>query len=186
MLTLLKKLLKLFAEKEHSYDDLKSDLDDQTESRRRCRSVQLTSNPASSVPSTLHLRLTNDLQTSAQHLLVLIDGNQYFFKSSFIRAGTIGVREAAGAFITEVKEFAKAPHKNDLPEDISLVVHIFSDIGRLAQDLSAAGILPDPDQLWTFIQDICKLEPCFTVSDCGSGHEAVDAKLKCNDPSLRS
>jgi len=57
-------------------------------------------------------------------------------------------------------------------------VHIFSDIGRLAQDLSAASLLPDPDQLWTFIQDICKIEPGITVSDCGSGHEAVDVKLK--------
>ena len=144
------------------------------------RSVQSTSNHASSVPLPLHLLLTDQSpQTSVQHLLVLIDGNQSFFKSNFIRAGTIGAREAAAAFITEVKEFAKAQHKNDLPENISLVVHIFSDIGRLAQDLSAAGILPDPDQLWTFIQDICKLEPCFTVSDCGSGREAVDAKLKC-------
>ncbi|KAK4937927.1 hypothetical protein LTR10_021568 [Elasticomyces elasticus] len=159
----VEKLLKLFAEKEQACEDLKSDLDDQTESRRRWqkRAVDVES------------RIT-----SVQHLLVLIDGNQSFFKSNFIRAGTIGLREAATAFIAEVKEFAKAQHKNDLPEDISLVVHIFSDIGGLAQDLSASDSLPDPDQLWTFIQDICKLEPCFTVSDCGSGHEAVDAKLK--------
>ncbi|KAI1629056.1 hypothetical protein EDD37DRAFT_644827 [Exophiala viscosa] len=159
----VEKLLKLFAEKEQAYEDLKSDLDDQTESRRRWqkRAVDVES------------RIT-----SVQHLLVLIDGNQSFFKSSFIRAGTVGAREAAAAFITEVKELAKAQHKNDLPEDILLVVHIFSDIGRLAQDLSTAGNLPNPDQLWTFIQDICKLEPCFTVSDCGSGREAVDAKLK--------
>lgn len=113
-----------------------------------------------------------------QHLLVLIDGNQHFFKSDFIRAGTTGAREALGAFLSEVKEFAKAQHKNDLPEDVSVVVHIFSDIGRLAHDLSTASLLPAPDQLWTFIQDVSKLEPRFTISDCGSGHQAVDAKLK--------
>jgi hypothetical protein len=59
-----------------------------------------------------------------------------------------------------------------------VVVHVFADIGRLAQDLSAAGLLPEPEHLWTFIQGICKSEPCFTVTDCGSGQQAVDAKMK--------
>lgn len=121
------------------------------------------------------------LQTSVQHILVLIDGNQHFFKTDFIRAGTAGAQEAVRTFISKAKEVARAQHKNDLPENISPVVHIFSDIGRLAQDLSAASLLPDPDQLWTFIQDICKIEPGITVSDCGSGHEAVDVKLKCEE-----
>ena len=80
--------------------------------------------------------------------------------------------------MAEVRKFAKTQHKDDLPENISVVVHIFSDIGQLAQDLSAANLVPDPDQIWTFIQDICKLQPGFTVSDCGSGRQAVDAKMK--------
>lgn len=77
-----------------------------------------------------------------------------------------------------MKDYAKNQHKNDLPETISVVVHIFSDVGRLAQDLSATNLLPDPEQLWTFIQDVSRLAPCVTVSDCGAGHESVEAKMK--------
>ncbi|KAK5269787.1 hypothetical protein LTR96_005485 [Exophiala xenobiotica] len=159
----VEKLLELLAVKDQAYADLQADLNDQTESRRRWQ------NRAVDVESRI---------TSVQHVLVLIDGNQHFFKPDFIRAGTAGAQEAIRSFISEAKEVARAQHKNDLPENISPVVHIFSDIGRLAQDLSAASLLPDPDQLWTFIQDICKIEPGITVSNCGSGHEAVDAKLK--------
>ncbi|EXJ86894.1 hypothetical protein A1O3_03848 [Capronia epimyces CBS 606.96] len=160
---LVEKLLKLLDEKEQTLENLKSDLDDQTESRRRWqkRAIDIES------------RIT-----SVQHVLVLLDGNQHFFKHGLIRAGTSGAREAVGTLLADVRDFARSQHKNDLPENISVVVHIFSDVGRLAQDLSAANLLPDPDQLWTFIQDVCKIEPGITISDCGAGHEAVDAKVK--------
>ncbi|KIX02951.1 uncharacterized protein Z518_06501 [Rhinocladiella mackenziei CBS 650.93] len=160
---LVEKLLQLLVEKEKTNEKLRFDLDDQFESRR------LWQKRATDVESRI---------TSAQQILVLIDGNQHFFKHDLIRAGTSGARDAVRALIEEAKEFAAQQHKNDLPDNISVVVHIFSDIGRLARDLSDANLLPELDQLWTFIQDICKTEPCLTVSDCGAGHEAVDAKLK--------
>ncbi|EXJ88109.1 hypothetical protein A1O1_05037 [Capronia coronata CBS 617.96] len=159
----LEKLLHLLEEKDETIENLKSDLDDQTESRRRWQKR------ATDVESRI---------TSVQHVLVLLDGNQHFFKNGLVRAGTLGAAEAVGTLLAEVKEAARNQHKNDLPEHISVVVHIFSDVGRLAQDLSAANLLPDPDQLWTFIQQVCKIQPCFTISDCGAGHEAVDAKVK--------
>lgn len=114
--------------------------------------------------------------------MVLVDGNQHFFRSSLVRAGMHGAKEAVQSFITEVKEHARQQHKNDLPENVSVVAHIFSDIGRLAHDLSAAKLLPEPDKLWNFIQEVCKLEPGFTISDCGTGHQAVDSKMKCRQP----
>jgi hypothetical protein len=121
------------------------------------------------------------LQTSVQHLLILIDGNQTFFKSNLIHSG---VKQAVDTLIAEAKAFALAQHKNDLPEHLSVIVHIFIDVGKLADDLSTTGVLPEPDQLWTFIQDASKLEPGVTISDCGAGHNAVDAKIKCEYSSI--
>ncbi len=95
-----------------------------------------------------------------------------------MRAGAAGAQGALATFLAEVRQLARIAHKNELPEDVAVVVHIFADIGRLAQDLSAADLLPDPEHLWTFIQGICKAEPCLTVTDCGSGHQAVDAKIR--------
>lgn len=74
---------------------------------------------------------------------------------------------------------AREQHPNDLPDSLSAMVHIFIDVGRLADDLLSANLLPEPDQLWTFIQEACKLEPGVTISDCGSGHQAVDRKMQC-------
>jgi hypothetical protein len=59
-----------------------------------------------------------------------------------------------------------------------VIVHIFMDVGRLAHDLSSANLLPEPDQLWTFIQGASKHEPGLTISDCGAGSQAVHAKMK--------
>lgn len=59
-----------------------------------------------------------------------------------------------------------------------MVVHIFSDIGRLADDLSAANLLPDPDALWGFVQEVCRIAPYITISDCGSSPKAVDGKIQ--------
>ncbi|KAG9792306.1 hypothetical protein ABEF93_008591 [Exophiala dermatitidis] len=160
---LVEKLLGLLQQKEQSLENLKSDLDDQTESRRRWQKRATDAESRT---------------TSVQHLLVLVDGNQHFFQPGLIRAGTPGAKEAVDTLLAEVKEFARQQHKNDLPETISVVVHIFSDIGRLAQDLATANLLPDPDRLWTFVQDACKIEPCITISDCGAAHDAVDAKMK--------
>jgi hypothetical protein len=119
------------------------------------------------------------LQVRVQHVLVLVDGNQTFFNSKFISLGTAGTKEAVESLVKEAKYFAQDKHKNDLPENLSIIVHIFVDVGQLADDLSSANLLPNPDQLWLFIQDASKLEPGITISDCGSGHEAVDAKMKC-------
>jgi hypothetical protein len=52
------------------------------------------------------------------------------------------------------------------------------DVGKLADDLSTANMLPEPDQLWTFIQDASRFEPGIIISDCGSDHGAVDVKMK--------
>ena len=80
--------------------------------------------------------------------------------------------------VKEAKAYAREQHKNDLPEHFSVIVHIFIDVGKLADDLSRANLLPEPDQLWSFIQHGCQLEPGLTISDVGSSHEAVEAKLK--------
>lgn len=98
-----------------------------------------------------------------------------------VRAGAHGARDAVHIFLKEVQDFARSQHKNDfapLPDSIKVVVHVFSDIGRLADDLSAASLLPDPDTLWTFVQEICKIAPTVTISDCGNDPRAVDNKVQ--------
>ena len=109
---------------------------------------------------------------------MLIDGNQIFFKPDLIRAGASGTKEAVETLVREVKLNAQEQHKNDLPEDLSVIVHIFINVGKLADNLSTCNLLPNPDQLWTFIQDASKFEPGLTISDCGSDHRVVDAKMK--------
>ncbi|KIW63523.1 hypothetical protein, variant [Phialophora macrospora] len=160
---LFENLLKLLAEKEAECENLKYDLQDQTESRRHW-----------------HKRAADaeGRIASVQHILVLIDGNQTFFKPDFFRAGPQGARGAVETLIAEAKAFARAQHKNDLSEQLSAIVHVFVDVGKLADDLSTANLLPEPDQLWTFIQDASKIEPGITISDCGAGRAAVDAKMK--------
>ncbi|OAP65076.1 hypothetical protein AYL99_01048 [Fonsecaea erecta] len=157
------KLVQLLSAKEAECENLKYDLEDQTESRRQW-----------------HKRATEaeSRLSSVQHVMVLFDGNHHFFKPNLVRAGIEGAKSAIDTLVTEAKAFARAQHKNDLPDHLSVVVHIFIDVGKLADDLSTAGLLPDPDQLWTFIQDAGKLETGVTISDCGAGHQAVDAKMK--------
>ncbi|KAH0847227.1 hypothetical protein FOPE_00333 [Fonsecaea pedrosoi] len=113
-----------------------------------------------------------------QHVMVLFDGNHHFFSPNLVRAGIQGAKSAIDTLVAEAKAFAREQHKNDLPDLLSVIVHIFIDVGKLADDLSTAGSPPDPDQLWTFIQNASKLEPGVTISDCGSGHHAVDAKIR--------
>ena len=114
-------------------------------------------------------------------VLVLIDGNHHFFDDALVKAGPNGARDAVHTLLEEVRGFARSQHKHDsapLPENIKVVVHVFCDIGRLADDLSTANLLPDPDALWGFVQEICKIEPFVTVSDCGSSPTAVDSKIQ--------
>ncbi|OQV04510.1 hypothetical protein CLAIMM_09377 [Cladophialophora immunda] len=157
------KLCELHTAKEAECENLRYDLQDQTESRRQWHKR------AAEAESRL---------SSVQHVMVLVDGNHHFFNPNLVRAGIQGAKSAIDALVAEAKTFAREQHKNDLPDHLSVVVHIFIDVGKLADDLSIAGVLPDPDQLWTFIQDAGKLEPGITISDCGAGRHAVDAKMK--------
>jgi len=110
--------------------------------------------------------------------MLLIDGNRYCFKDDIIRAGASGARDAAHRLMAEAREHAESQHMNDLPESISTVIHIFLDVGRLADDLVAAGMLSGKDQLLDFLHSFSQAGPLIAVTDCGPGREAVDAKLK--------
>ena len=170
--------MKRVEEKEAELENLKYDLQDQTESRRHWhkRATEAEARTVSSIHSTVSsYTLTTD-QASVQHVLLLVDGNQTFFKPNLIQSRS--AKEAIGQLIAEAKLSAQSQHKNDLPEHLSVILHIFMDVGKLADDLSTAGLLPEPDQLWTFIQDASKHELGVTITDCGSGHQAVDLKMK--------
>ncbi|KIY01991.1 uncharacterized protein Z520_02129 [Fonsecaea multimorphosa CBS 102226] len=159
----IEKLLQLVSAKEAECENLKYDLQDQTESRRHW-----------------HKRATEaeSRLSSVQHVMILFDGNHHFFNPNLVRAGIQGAKSAIDSLVAEASAFAREQHKNDLPDHLAVVVHIFIDVGKLADDLSIAGLLPNPDQLWTFIQNVSRLEPGVTISDCGSGHHAVEAKMK--------
>jgi hypothetical protein len=89
------------------------------------------------------------------------------------------MKEAIQSLTSEAKTSAQEQRKNDLPStNLSVIVHIFIDVGRLADDLASAGLLPEPDKLWTFIQGVCA-EAGVTISDVGSDQRAVAAKMKC-------
>ena len=105
-----------------------------------------------------------------------MDGNQIYFKDEIVRSGA--AESAVHSLINEVLETAKSRHKNDLASDVRIVVHVFVDLDRLLGDLVSAGSLPDRQQLDEFTKALTASTPSLAVTDCGSGRQGVDAKLK--------
>ncbi|KAK5046135.1 hypothetical protein LTR84_008592 [Exophiala bonariae] len=147
---LIQDLLQLLADQEKELKNLQLDKAFEAEGRRNWQE---------------RATLLESKIKGSQHVLLLVDGNYHFFKQSFFRAGTAGVKEAVEPLLDQIRDFAKEQHKHDLPENTIPVVHIFSDIDRLAADLQIAGA--DPRAFLDFCQELCQL-PYFTMSDCGS------------------
>ena len=113
---------------------------------------------------------------------MLLDGNQRFFKSEFVKDGAASALES---LIAEAQETARSRHKNDLSSEIRVVTHVFADLDRLAQDLVSAGSLSDSRQLQDFTKALTTM-PLLNVVDCGPGRKPVDEKLQGEEPSQTS
>ncbi|KEF51688.1 uncharacterized protein A1O9_12323, partial [Exophiala aquamarina CBS 119918] len=151
------------AEKDLELKNLKLDKDFEADGRRRWQD---------------RATLVESKIVRAQHLLILVDGNNHFFKDTFLRAGAAGVKDAVPPFLDQVRQFARDQHKHDLLENTIPIVHVFSDIDRLSQDLQSAGALPDPSSLLDFCQELCKAQPYFTISDCSMDPQAAAMKVE--------
>lgn len=78
--------------------------------------------------------------------------------------------------MAEVREVARACHKNELSESIMLSVQVIVDINRLGDDLLAAGSVSSKAQLHTFFKAFSSAHSSISVIDCERA--AVDAKMK--------
>ena len=109
---------------------------------------------------------------------MLLDGNRRFFKDEIIRDGAVSAGIAFESLAAEVQEAARSKHKNDLAADIRVLVHVFVDSNRLAQDLVSAGSLSDSQQLEDFTKALTASAPSLSVVDCGTGRKPVDDKVQ--------
>jgi hypothetical protein len=124
------------------------------------------------------LGLADIVQKQQQFILMLLDGNQSFFKPDIVRGGESSAQSAVHSLIAEIREAAESKHKSDLASDIQVVVHLFIDFGRLIRDLVSAGSLSDGQQLQDFTAALTASSGLLSVTDCGSGREGIDGKMK--------
>ncbi|RMZ77638.1 hypothetical protein DV738_g4292, partial [Chaetothyriales sp. CBS 135597] len=133
--------------------DLTADLQNETNSRR------LWQNRAEDV----EYRVSKN-----QYVLVLVDGNQTWFRDSVIHSASSKADEVANHLVAEAREVARRQHSNDLSDDFSVLVHIFVDTEKLCQDLIAAGSISSAQQLKEFLNDLMSAQSLITVINCGS------------------
>ena len=80
--------------------------------------------------------------------------------------------------MSEIRTIVRQQHKNDLAEEISILMNIFVDFDRLSQDLIAAGSISTRKQLDMFFKALIAEHPLLSVVDCGSNQGAVPAKMQ--------
>jgi hypothetical protein len=113
-------------------------------------------------------------------LLLLVDGNQTFFKPDVIRQGAVVAQRVAHSLAAEVLQAAGSKHKNDLASDVQVLISFFVDLDRLATDLASSSFVIERNQLFDFVR-VLNAIPLFSVVDCAGGKAAVDTKLKGMD-----
>lgn len=110
--------------------------------------------------------------------MALINGNQCIFKDELFRSDTAAANDASHALFSEIRDFAKSQHKSDLAESFQILIHIMVDIAQLEDDLLAAGMIEDKQQVKHFLSALTKTHPLLMITDCGRGRDAVETKLK--------
>lgn len=108
---------------------------------------------------------------------MLVDGNQTFFKAETVESSAAGADAAVQSLKAEALEAAEAKHKNDLTADIRILIHIFIDLKRLANELTATGLISSQQKLFDFTQAVTASQPLLSLVDCGPTRGSVGAKI---------
>lgn len=116
----------------------------------------------------------------SQFILVLVDGDGYYFRDVFLReAADSGGARAAYQILTEVREYLQ---RNNLLAsgglDLQIMVNIYANRSGLAKFLCDANRISNAGQLDQFFCSFNQSQSLFHFIDCGYGKERADAKFR--------
>ena len=170
------------AELESSLQVLHSDLDDQNSKRREWKLRAETAesalvchgHPARS-PYPAHV-VTNSVQSRNQFVVLLVDGDSFTFRDSYVKSGESGAILAATELLSQVRSFLQRRKVPRLSTDFAIVVHVYASEVGLAKALVDSGTLSDSTELDVFLHGLTQ-SPLFHFIDCGPSKEHVNAKM---------
>ncbi|ERF75791.1 hypothetical protein EPUS_01621 [Endocarpon pusillum Z07020] len=109
---------------------------------------------------------------------VLIDGDGYLFRDSYLKDVESGGGDAAHRLLSEIKATIKAAQLQSLSPDSQVVVNVYANKQGLTGALLEAGVISRPNDLEEFFCKFTQSQTHFQFIDCGPGKERVDAKLR--------
>ena len=147
---------------------LESDLEDERDTKRA------------------HKRRADQLETAAarKFVVVLIDGDGYYFRKHFFDALDMDGSKAASELYNQIIQNVR--DSGDLTADCDVLVNFYANKYGLARTLTRAGYLGQPQQLDQFFCSFTRGRSLFQFIDVGSGKERVDAKLRGLSPISKS
>lgn len=150
-----------------SLHSIKSDYEDQSESRR---SWQSKSKEAED-----RLREMVEMANSTPFAVVLIDGDGYIFQEEFLRQGAVGGAIAAQQLLEKLQDYFG---KFDGSKGWRIMVRIFVNLEGLLQTCVNLGLLREESTLRQFASGFTQNQPLFDFVDAGHGKERADHKIK--------
>ncbi|KAG6997507.1 hypothetical protein G7Y79_00040g076720 [Physcia stellaris] len=163
-------LQELIEENQQLKKDLQSakcDYVDQLESRRNWQER------ATTVEKELSETVGNS--SGDPFVLVLIDGDGYFFQESLLERGADGGAEAAQRMLNTVQQYIS---KFNGAGDWQVLVRVFLNIDFLTRKCKSEGVVRDELTLRQFALGFTKSQPLFEIIDAGQGKDRVDYKVK--------
>jgi hypothetical protein len=156
--------IQFFINKCIELDDLRATLESDLEDERTTKRA--------------HKKRADQLEAAVLHkfVVVLIDGDGYYFRKAFFDALANGGAKAANELYNQIIQNVK--ESEDLKADCDVLVNVYANKHGLARALVGANYLSHPQQLDQFFCSFTQGRSLFQFIDCGPGKERVDAKLR--------
>lgn len=117
-------------------------------------------------------------------VLVLIDGNELIFRTTFLSQGDQGGRLAARALFQAVNEYAFSTIA-DLSIETKVIARVYVDLEELCSLCLRAGLVNHGSQVRSFVRGFCQDKALFDFIDVGmKGREVVFDKMEGKSLSL--
>lgn len=105
-------------------------------------------------------------------VLVLIDGNELIFRTTFLSQGDQGGRLAARALFQAVNEYAFSTIA-DLSIETKVIARVYVDLEDLCSLCLRAGLVNHGSQVKSFVRGFCQDKALFDFVDVGMKGRAV-------------
>lgn len=105
-------------------------------------------------------------------VLVLIDGNELIFRTTFLSQGDQGGRLAARALFQAVNEYAFSTIAN-LSIETKVIARVYVDLEDLCSLCLRAGLVNHGSQVKSFVRGFCQDKALFDFVDVGMKGRAV-------------